>query len=150
MEFWKFKTEAIAINCQTEQEANDLLILCDKKGLKWAIDNTSLLTKNDTKWHYYKEKTCYHYNWIEDGIIFARMNSYINKNHKIITYQNFIKELETRFFYFDEIRKTGRKVKLKNWDKFYSLEKALEVLADYSLEERNNAFDEKAWEVEGI
>lgn len=54
-EFWKSK-KPLAIHCDTEEKAKDLLKAFDKLGKKW-FSKTSYL--EDTNWDFYECYTCY-------------------------------------------------------------------------------------------
>ena len=74
----RFKTERIAINCETEQEAN--------KFIDWCYDN-GLEFKNSKKTYFseYLERTCYSYNYCGDcKLEYGRTVFYDEKNWKII------------------------------------------------------------------
>lgn len=55
---------------------------------------------------------------------------------------------EPKLYYFNQVRNTGKKIKYKDWDNFYTLQKTLKMLSEGASELINEAFNKKVWEVE--
>lgn len=55
---------------------------------------------------------------------------------------------EPKLYYFNQAKTSEKKIKLKGWDKFYTLQEALKILSDYDSVVINEAFNKKVWEVE--
>lgn len=115
MEVWNknsFDLERLAINniaiyCNTEEKANDLLGYLDSLGIKWE-SGSSLLNYN--RWEERKEDTCY--DFYNKGIGFGDYSFYKNDGYKIIEWE--IADKKTRGFEIvsDEFRKTNEEITL--------------------------------------
>ena len=88
-----FKEEKIAINCETEHEA--------EKFIKWCDDN-KLEVKKDTRlnsFHRYNQKTCYEYNYdnYEENsrIVYYGSSDYFEEKegYKVIKYKDFLRKV---------------------------------------------------------
>lgn len=104
-EFFESK-EKLAIHCDTESKANELLKAFDKIGKKWD-DNKSYLNENN--WNEYEEETCY-------------------TNYNLYGNRDFYKDIGCSIYEFEEIDLTipqvdllteDEKVILRNIDKKY-------------------------------
>ena len=81
----KFKTEKIAVNCETKKEAKQFLKWCYNNKVKWIDD--SFLIKN-THWEIYKNKTCYVCSYKFYGIIEESKNYLKNNNYTIVKFSD--------------------------------------------------------------
>lgn len=100
-QFWKSK-DKLAIHCDTEEKAKQLLKAFDKMGKKWA-SGQSYLEVNC--WNGYEENTCYSNN---NG--YAFINWYKENNYKIYDFEDVI-------FFEEEKLKMKRKIKLRDMTK---------------------------------
>lgn len=64
----------------------------------------------------------------------------INRTFTLIT--------EPKLYYFNQVRKTNKKIRIKGWNKFVNLQGALDTLSTYNDKVINEAFTKKVWEVE--
>ena len=71
-EFWN-SIFAMAIHCDTEEKANELLQAFDKLGKKWC-DDTSYLSSNE--YYFQKDETCYSNENGFDRISWYKSNGY--------------------------------------------------------------------------
>jgi len=93
-----FKQGKLAVNCRTEDSANEFLKYCHNKGLKWG-SGASLLELN--YWHNYESKMCYsHHNGMTKENV-----DYYQKEEYIITEFNGL-----------NINYIGKRVKIINLD----------------------------------
>ncbi|MCR3759195.1 hypothetical protein KYB31_09355 [Clostridium felsineum] len=207
----KFKNgEKIAINCVTEDEANEFLKLCEKNNMNWLCGDYAT-AKN--YWGNCKEMTCYVNKFAKDiGIQYSSKTFYGIEGYKIVTYTELMANKKTftgpelaqaildgkfkegtkfkgdigfeyklcmynsslclyrdgemtlngaliyrtftlieepKLYYFNQVRKMDKKIKIKGWDDFLSLTEALRKLANYYPDGTiNEAFNKKVWEVE--
>lgn len=82
----RFKTERIAINCETEQEANKFIDWCYDNGLEFYNGKKTYFSE-------YLEITCYSYNYCGDcKLEYCRAEFYDERNWKIIKYKDYFKE----------------------------------------------------------
>ena len=93
-----FKQGKIAVNCRTEDSANEFLKYCYNKGLKWG-SGASLLELN--YWHNYESKMCYSYH---NGMTKENIDYYQGEEY-IITEFNGL-----------DINYIGKRVKIINFD----------------------------------
>ena len=92
----RFKTERIAINCETEQEANKFIDWCYDNGLEFYNGKKTYFSE-------YLERTCYSYNYCGDcKLEYGIAEFYDEENWKIIKYKDYFKE----------------GIKMKNFDKY--------------------------------
>lgn len=83
-EFWdRWKTEKIAVNCETENESKEFLVEADKRGFKWSSGNFLL---NHLCWHVYEDETCYYHNC--NGACYADTDFYKSHGYAIIYYSD--------------------------------------------------------------
>ena len=83
----RFKTERIAINCETEQEANKFIDWCYDNGMEFGYRSEK------TYFSKYLERTCYVYNYHGDcKLEYCRVGFYEENNWKIIKYKDYFKE----------------------------------------------------------
>jgi hypothetical protein len=85
-----------------------------------------------------------------DGIVQVL---YRDKENKIATngeliYRTFTIIEEPKLYYFNQVRNSGKRIRIKGWDNFYTLQEMLRILADYNCVGINQAFNKKIWEVE--
>ena len=79
----KLKGKKVAIRCNTEEKAKDLLNILDKLGITW-FNNKSL--NNYTHWGTYEYLTCYDLLCYQ-GIKFADVNCYLKERYEIIDWE---------------------------------------------------------------
>ena len=94
----KFKDEKIAVNCETEEEARELMVWLKDHNITWTDgDNIDL---SDIS--YYTENTCYHFNWDESftDLCFSKVK--FMDGYTIIKYKDLIKEEEGVMDYMKE------------------------------------------------
>lgn len=74
IDFQKFLSgeSKIAINCQTEKEADLLFKILSSMGMKWINDDKLI----ETNWSRYNENTCYFYenNAYNLGVVFGNID----------------------------------------------------------------------------
>lgn len=104
------------VNCQTEEEAKELMEFLDKNGYFWNISGRRL-TIGTNNWYSYKKKTCY--------IIYESSVCYGNKNEfkgkKIYTYEQF--------------------KQLINENNMETKEVKIQVPEGYEIDKENSTFD---------
>lgn len=72
------------VNCQTEEEAKELMEFLDKNDYFWHFSGRRL-TIGTNNWYSYKKKTCYLI--YENSVCYGNKNEF--KGEKIYTYQQF-------------------------------------------------------------
>ena len=81
-EIWKeFLNGVVAVNCRTEDEANQFLQYCHGQELKWFGGNRSLLAMNN--FNDYCERTCYELT--EYGMKYGRVVYFEGENYRVYT-----------------------------------------------------------------
>jgi|GEM_PF-6844589 len=65
----KFRADGLAVNCKTEDLANEFLSFCEQRGLEWS-GGDSLLSSNN-KWQEHESETCYWGRW---GVSYSSIN----------------------------------------------------------------------------
>ena len=80
----KFKNENIAINCDTEEKAKDLLHFLGENGVVWCSDED--LTE-DICWRCYEENTCYDFDEDDDGLTFCNTNDYNDLDYEMVKWE---------------------------------------------------------------
>jgi chloramphenicol 3-O-phosphotransferase len=81
MKFSDTINDNIVINCVTLQDAQILLIIAHKKGLKWESGDSY---NNKNLYHIYKEETCYN---LSSGLYSSR-HFYINNGMTVINFDD--------------------------------------------------------------
>jgi hypothetical protein len=72
--FWeRFKNDEVAVNCQTEDEANEFLKMCRERGMDFKEDRS----EGGSCWNDYKTETCYNCNW-GNNLTYCRKQYYEN------------------------------------------------------------------------
>ena len=79
----KLKGKKVAIRCNTEEKAKDLLNILDELGITW-FNNKSL--NNHTYWGTYEYLTCYDLLCCQ-GIKFADVNYYLKERYEIVDWE---------------------------------------------------------------
>lgn len=79
----KFKSQQLAVNCKTKEQAKKFCKWCYENGLEWKGN------KVDKICWYYGDKTCYTYN---NRLLHSYISNTIKNGYKIITYQDFFKD----------------------------------------------------------
>ena len=81
----KFKNENIAIHCDTEEKAKDLLTLLSKSEATWC--DGEVVKNNFTCWDYYKKDTYYSFNNDETGLVYGDIKHILGGNCKIVKWE---------------------------------------------------------------
>ena len=81
----KFKNEDIAIHCDTEEKAKDLLTLLSKSEATWC--DGEVVKNNFTCWDYYEKDTYYSFNNDETGLVYGDIKYIIGGNCKIVKWE---------------------------------------------------------------
>jgi|GEM_PF-3221855 len=204
--------EKIAINCRTEEEAEEFMELCEKHDIKW---NSGGNATEDTNWGDRREKTCYT-NKFDDctGLGYAGIKLCKNEGLQIITCTELMGDKKTftgpelaqaildgkfkegtkfkdennneyvlaltkvtdeyalmcnytdfkyatagalinrtftlieepkEFKFFNQVRNSGKKIKIKSWSEFYDLPEALKIISSYDCNVINDVLNKKLW-----
>lgn len=104
-----FKNNKVAINCETEDEARELLKILKEYGVKWGDDNE--LDINDSCWDIHENETCYE---IEFGELNYSCCIYYEKesayDYEIIKFKDIEFERE------DKMSDNKNKKEYKGWE----------------------------------
>lgn len=140
----KFKTEKIAVHCDTEDKAKKFLKECDQHGIRWG-DGKNIL--GDTYWNDYGSETCYSCIY---GFGYSPTSFYKNENCTIINYEeeitmtNKLQELENKQREIaDEIKKLREQKETENlWCGIKKYEPYFLIdLGDGEVKVDSNTFD---------
>lgn len=75
----------MVIHCKTEEEANELMLLCDKKGLIWC---TGEKASSNTRFSVLSDRTCYRIH--EDHVTYDNYAHYVSENYIITEFSDLI------------------------------------------------------------
>lgn len=98
----KFKICGIAVNCKTEEEANEFVKWCNDNGIAWLNS-----TMSGTKYEFYLTDTCYMYHPVYRSLWITSKRNFEKCKNKIISYKEFMKGYKKRMTnlerYYDEL-----------------------------------------------
>ena len=110
-----FKNNKVAINCETEDEAKELIRVLKEYGIKWY--NGDELDVEATYWNYYEKNTYYKINTINK--LSYGYNFYKNNNYKIIKFKYIEfkrkKDMEKKLITVEELKNKTKEINNCKW-----------------------------------
>ncbi|MBK5243723.1 MAG: hypothetical protein JJE18_01630 [Eubacteriaceae bacterium] len=88
----KFLDGKFTVNCKTEDEAEQLLMMLDRTGFDWKSASVLLYIKF---WGNHKEKTCYGMEMNGHKLVFGGKDFMIEEESRVVSFSKFIKPKKT-------------------------------------------------------
>ena len=124
----RFRSEKIAVNCQTREEAEKFVKWCFDNGIKWFRGDENML-----HWIDYCSNTCYDY---ENGYLkYYCVSGLEYYNYTIITYKDFFRDKEKdKDMKLTDLKPGQQVVKIRNGKRYLVLKNNIDSICLFGID----------------